>query len=72
MGLIALEEHFVTPELEAVIGAVGWDPEEWKKVISRLEDTDGRRLEEMDRLGIDMAVLSLGVRRYQMEPVSSR
>jgi gamma-resorcylate decarboxylase len=60
MGLIALEEHFVTPELDDVIGAVGWDPEEWKKVIGRLEDTDGGRLEEMDRLGIDMAVLSLG------------
>ena len=59
-GKIALEEHFVTPELEDVIGAVGWDPEEWKKVIARLEDTDGERLEEMDRLGIDMAVLSLG------------
>ena len=40
-GKIALEEHFVTPELEDVIGAVGWDPEEWKKVIARLEDTDG-------------------------------
>lgn len=60
MGLIALEEHFVTPELEDVISAVAWDPEEWQKVIARLEDTDGRRLEEMDRLGIDVAVLSLG------------
>jgi 2,3-dihydroxybenzoate decarboxylase len=59
-GKIALEEHFVTPELEDVIGAVGWDPEEWRKVIARLEDTDGRRLEEMDRLEIDVAVLSLG------------
>ncbi|MFT3866441.1 MAG: amidohydrolase family protein [Solirubrobacterales bacterium] len=59
-GKIALEEHFVTPELEGVIGAVGWDPAEWAKVIERLEDTEGRRLEEMDRLGIDLAVLSLG------------
>jgi 2,3-dihydroxybenzoate decarboxylase len=59
-GLIALEEHFVTPELESVIGAVGWDPAEWQKVISRLEDTDAGRLEEMDQLGIDVAVLSLG------------
>lgn len=59
-GKVALEEHFVTPELEGAIGAVGWDPEEWRKVIERLEDTDGWRIEEMDRLGIEVAVLSLG------------
>jgi predicted TIM-barrel fold metal-dependent hydrolase len=59
-GKIALEEHFVTAELEDCIGAVGWDPDEWRVVIERLEDTEGQRLEEMDRLGIEVAVLSLG------------
>lgn len=57
---IALEEHFVTAELEDCIGAVGWGPGEWQQVIRRLEDTEGERLEEMDRLGIGVAVLSLG------------
>jgi hypothetical protein len=46
MGLIALQEHFVTPELEDVIGAVGWDPAGRQKVIARPAYTDGRRLEE--------------------------
>lgn len=59
-GKIALEEHFVTPELEHCIGAVGWDPAAWRQVLDRLEDTQGFRLEEMDRYGIAMAVLSLG------------
>jgi gamma-resorcylate decarboxylase len=59
-GKIALEEHFVTPALERVIAGVGWDPAEWRKVLDRLEDLEGERLAEMDRLGIGVAVLSLG------------
>jgi predicted TIM-barrel fold metal-dependent hydrolase len=58
-GKIALEEHFVTAELENSIAGVGWDPEEWRGVLDRLEDFD-RRLEQMDELGIDVAVISLG------------
>lgn len=59
-GKIALEEHFVTPALRDCIAGVGWEPEQWRGVIARLEDVEGARLEEMDRLGIEMAVLSLG------------
>jgi predicted TIM-barrel fold metal-dependent hydrolase len=56
---IALEEHFVTPELEHCIAGVGWDPAEWRRVLDRLEDVD-RRLEVMDENGVEIAVLSLG------------
>jgi 2,3-dihydroxybenzoate decarboxylase len=59
-GKIALEEHFVTPALEGCIASVGWEPDEWRRIIDRLEDLDGARLREMDRLGIEIAVLSLG------------
>jgi gamma-resorcylate decarboxylase len=58
-GKIALEEHFVTPALEDCIAGVGWDPKEWRGVLDRLEDVD-RRLEQMDELGIEITVLSLG------------
>jgi len=59
-GKVAIEEHFVTPELEHLITAIGWDKAAWRRVVGRLEDTQGQRLEEMDRLGIEKAVLSLG------------
>src|SRR5215213_4200160 len=59
-GKIAVEEHFVTEDLEWVIASVGWDAAAWRRVLDRLEDTEGERLQEMDRYGIEMAVLSLG------------
>ncbi len=58
-GKIAIEEHFVTPELEGCIASVGWAPEAWRRVIGGLEDVDAR-LAQMDELGIELAVLSLG------------
>lgn len=58
-GKIAVEEHFVTPELKGCIAAVGWAPAAWRRVIDGLEDVDAR-LEQMDALGIELAVLSLG------------
>jgi 2,3-dihydroxybenzoate decarboxylase len=58
-GKVALEEHFVTPELERCIAAVGWPPEAWRRVLDGLEDVDDR-LARMDALGIERAVLSLG------------
>jgi gamma-resorcylate decarboxylase len=58
-GKIALEEHFLTPALERCVADVGWEPAEWRGVLDRLEDVDVR-LDEMDRLGIERAVLSLG------------
>ena len=50
----------MVPALEHCIASVGWEPEEWRRVIDRLEDTEDLRLREMDRLGIELAVLSLG------------
>ncbi len=70
-GKIAIEEHFVIPPLEHLISAIGWDKVAWRRVADRLEDTD-RRLAEMDRLGIDMAVLSLGAIGIQDEPDARR
>lgn len=58
-GKIAIEEHFVTRALEDLVSSVGWSDEEWRRVTDRLRDTE-RRLAEMDRLGIEFAVLSLG------------
>lgn len=58
-GKIAIEEHFTAPGLEELISSVGWPPEDWARVHERLQDTE-RRLGEMDRLGIETAVLSLG------------
>jgi 2,3-dihydroxybenzoate decarboxylase len=57
-GKIAIEEHFVTPELEDCISNPGWPPAAWRKTLDALADTD-KRLREMDRLGIEMMVLSL-------------
>ena len=58
-GKVAIEEHFVTSALEDLISGVGWSEGDWRRVLARLRDTD-RRLQEMDRLGIEIAVLSLG------------
>lgn len=59
-GKIAVEEHFVTPELEGTIfGSIGWDPAEWRRMADLLQETDEIRLAEMDRHGIEIAVLSL-------------
>jgi predicted TIM-barrel fold metal-dependent hydrolase len=59
-GKIALEEHFATAALEGCILTGNWDPDAWRALVDRLEDVDGARLERMDALGIDIAVLSLG------------
>lgn len=59
-GKIAVEEHFVTPELESTIfGSIGWDPGEWRRMADLLQETGEQRLGEMDRHGIAMSVLSL-------------
>ena len=59
-GKVAIEEHFVPPALERAITAVGWEQAEWREVLEALEDVADGRLEQMDELGIEMAVLSLG------------
>jgi len=59
-GKIAVEEHFVTPELkDTIFGSIGWDPSEWQQMASLLQETDELRLGAMDRHGIDVSVLSL-------------
>jgi gamma-resorcylate decarboxylase len=70
-GKIALEEHFVTPELEHCIAGVGWAPAEWRQVLDRLEDVEDR-LAQMDELGIELAVLSLGSDGVQGIPEPGR
>jgi 2,3-dihydroxybenzoate decarboxylase len=58
-GKIAIEEHFVTPELEDLVLNPGWPDDAFRRTLDRLEDFEGERLEVMDRYGIEMSVLSL-------------
>jgi len=57
-GKIAIEEHFVTPELEDLVLNPGWAPDAFRRTLDRLEDAD-EHLAIMDRHGIAMSVLSL-------------
>ncbi len=56
---IALEEHFATPALERYITNPGWGAQEFRGVLDRLDDIE-ERLREMDQLGIEIMVLSMG------------
>ena len=71
-GKIAIEEHFVTPALEDLIANPGWAPDAFRAVLDRLGDVDGARIEQMDRHGIEIAVLSLGANGIQDEPDPAR
>jgi predicted TIM-barrel fold metal-dependent hydrolase len=67
-GKIALEEHFITPELEELMfPSIGWDPAEWQEMRRRLNETGDVRLAEMDRFGIERSVLSLAAPCIQDE-----
>src|SRR3954471_4200883 len=57
-GKIAIEEHFVTPELEDLVLNPGWPAEAFRRTLDALEDVDGH-LAIMDRYGIAVSVLSL-------------
>ena len=57
-GKIAIEEHFVTPELEDLVLNPGWPDDAFRRTLDALEDVDGH-LEIMDRHGIEISVLSL-------------
>ena len=68
MKKIALVEHFITPEFikytQTDFDAM--HPEDVKMFLKKLSDFDEIRLEEMDKAGIDISVLSLtdpGVQR---------
>jgi 2,3-dihydroxybenzoate decarboxylase len=65
---IAFEEHFVTRELkDTIFGSIGWDPAEWTAMADALQETDEKRLQDMDAAGIDIAVLSLAAPCLQDE-----
>lgn len=59
-GKIAVEEHFVTPELVGTIfGSIGWEESEWQAMAAALQETDEVRLADMDAAGIEVAAVSL-------------
>jgi predicted TIM-barrel fold metal-dependent hydrolase len=59
-GKIAVEEHFVTPELAGTIfGSIGWKESEWQAMATALQETDEVRLADMDAAGIEVAAVSL-------------
>jgi gamma-resorcylate decarboxylase len=59
-GKIAVEEHFVTPELkDTIFGSIGWKEEEWTAMADALQETDSVRLADMDAAGIEVAAVSL-------------
>ncbi|MFD9665060.1 amidohydrolase family protein [Rhodococcus sp. NPDC059968] len=58
-GKIALEEHFITPDLvDKVTGGLP-DPAVWKQARRRLLDMTDLRLADMDDAGIDYSLLSV-------------
>lgn len=72
MGKIALEEHFVPPELEHLQPRLGAEAL-WQEHLRRLVDTEDTRLEDMDANGIEMAVLSFSAPGVQdiLDPVGA-
>lgn len=66
---IALEEHFVPAQLTELITNPGWAPPAWQRTLDLLVETE-RRLDTMDRAGVEVAVLSLGSNGIQdvLEP----
>lgn len=71
---IALEEHFMTPELR-----VYWEPTvaelppaRRQAVLDSLTDLSGARLAGMDEAGIELAVLSVAGPGVQVEPDTAR
>ena len=58
-GKIALEEHFAIEETLGSSEGPHGAAEVWKELKSNLLDIQDTRLARMDKLGIEMAVLSL-------------
>lgn len=69
MKLIALEEHFVTPELVGYGTSTASiaQPAAWAEASRRLLDLTDERLVEMNAAGLDMEVLSLNSPGIQAE-----
>lgn len=73
-GKIAVEEHFVTPQLkQTIFGSIGWDPDEWEAMAAALQETDEVRLADMDAAGIEIAAVSLAAPCIQdiVDPVEA-
>lgn len=70
MRRIAVEEHFVTPDLAGygVSTSAVAQPQVWAEASRRLLDFTEERLPEMDRFGLDVQVLSLNSPGIQAEP----
>ena len=66
-GKVAVEEHFVCPEHEEYVSRAWMSPEMHRRMISRLSEVGEQRLEQMDRAGIEVAVLSLVTEGVQAE-----
>ncbi len=63
-GKIALEEHFAIPD--TLMDSAGFVPDDyWSELQARLLDIQGRRLELMDRHGIETMILSLNAPAVQ-------
>jgi gamma-resorcylate decarboxylase len=68
-GKIAVEEHFLPPQLkDTIFGSIGWDPAEWEAVAAALQETDDVRLADMDAAGIEIAAVSLAAPCIQEIP----
>lgn len=72
--IIALEEHFILPEFVDYLAETKQNirPALFDKVVPILSDFGARRLEVMDKNGVDFAVLSLSGPGVQIEPDSAR
>lgn len=70
MKTIALEEHFLIPELETYLEETfqNVNRDLAARAVPRLLDTGAGRLETMDACGLDMAVLSIAGPGVQIEP----
>lgn len=70
MRKIGLEEHFVTPDLVGYGASAERiaEPSRWREAGRRLLDMYELRVEEMDRHGLDVQVLSLNSPGIQAEP----
>lgn len=74
MRLIALEEHFVTPDLVGYGASTATvvKPEYWAQFTRRLLDLTEERIPLMDAAGLDLTVLSLNAPGIQAEPDASK
>ncbi len=70
---IALEEHFLSPELEreGLVANPGFAQARWDEILHRLADP-ALRLEEMDRHGVAVMVLSLASDGLQAQTDAAR